>query len=210
MIRALIDIWRYEGYMPDGRSGNYNGMVQGGSNADNILADAYVRGLRGQVNWTEGYLAMAKDAEVQPYTTFALPETTIGRKEGRGCLNDWKETGYVSSDKSTMPVSRSVEYALNDFALSQVAKDLAPSDVEKYLNRSRQWQNIWAHNFTYLNFTGFLGPRLANGTFDLTDYNPAMCGGCSVSDISYEATPFGRSISHPISTGAIIIFVSRR
>ena len=196
MIRALIDIWRYEGYMPDGRSGNYNGMVQGGSNADNILADAYVRGLRGQVNWTAGYAAMVKDAEVQPFTTFALPETTIGRKEGRGCLNEWKVIGYVSSDVSTMPVSRSVEYALNDFALSQVAKDVAPGDVEKYLNRSAQWQNIWAHNFTFLNFTGFLAPRLADGTFNLTDYNPALCGGCSVSDISYEATPFGKLIRY--------------
>ncbi len=29
MIRALIDIWRWEGFMPDGRSGNYNGLVQG-------------------------------------------------------------------------------------------------------------------------------------------------------------------------------------
>jgi putative alpha-1,2-mannosidase len=53
MIRALSDIWRYEGYMPDGRSGNYNGMVQGGSNADSLLADAYVRGLRDQVNWND-------------------------------------------------------------------------------------------------------------------------------------------------------------
>jgi putative alpha-1,2-mannosidase len=136
MIRALIDIWRYEGYMPDGRSGNYNGMVQGGSNADNILADAYVRGLKGQVNWTAGYLAMVKDAEVQPFTTYAWPEGTIGRKEGRGCVNEWKAIGYISSDESTMPVSRSVEYALNDFALAQVARDLAPDDVQKYLNRS--------------------------------------------------------------------------
>lgn len=191
MIRALIDIWRFEGYMPDGRSGNYNGMVQGGSNADNILADAYVRGLRGDINWTAGYLAMVKDAEVQPFTTFALPETTIGRKEGRGVLNDWISLGYIPWRVGTMPVSRSVEYALNDFALSQVAKDLAPEDFEKYFNRSAQWQNIWAHNFTYLNFTGFLAPRLDDGTFNLTDYNPALCGGCEVLDISYEGTPFG-------------------
>lgn len=54
MIRSLIDIWKYEGFMPDGRSGNYNGLVQGGSNADNVLADAYVKGLRGGINWTEG------------------------------------------------------------------------------------------------------------------------------------------------------------
>lgn len=30
MIRSLIDIWKHEGFMPDGRSGNYNGIVQGG------------------------------------------------------------------------------------------------------------------------------------------------------------------------------------
>lgn len=201
MIRALIDIWRFEGYMPDGRSGNYNGMVQGGSNADNVLADAYVRGLRGQVNWTAGYLAMVKDAEVQPFTTYAWPETVIGRKEGRGVVDEWKALGYISSDQSTMPVSRSVEYALNDFALAQVARDLAPDDVQKYLSRSAQWQNIWAHNFTYLNFTGFLAPRLAGGDFNLTDYNPALCGDCEVRSISYEATPFGELFDCPQDEG---------
>lgn len=197
MIRALIDIWRYEGYMPDGRSGNYNGLVQGGSDADNILADAYVRGLRGNVNWTAGYQAMLKDAEVTPYNTFSLDDPTASVKEGRGALYDWIPLGYVSSDKSTRAVSRSVEYSLNDFALSQIAKDLAPDDVQKYLNRSAQWQNIWAHNFTSLNFTGFLAPRLADGTFNLTDYNPALCGECEWSSISYEATPFGKPPNHP-------------
>lgn len=191
MIRSFIDIWRYEGYLPDGRSGNYNGLVQGGSDADNILADAYVRGLRGNVNWTAGYQAMVKDAEVQPYNTFSITDPSASVKEGRGALNDWIPLGYVSADKSTRAVSRTVEYALNDFALAQVAKDLAPGDVQKYFNRSAQWQNIWAHNFTSLNFTGFLAPRLADGTFNLTDYNPALCGECSWKSITYEATPFG-------------------
>lgn len=27
MVRSLIDIWRFEKFMPDGRSGNYNGRV---------------------------------------------------------------------------------------------------------------------------------------------------------------------------------------
>nr|OQO29523.1 hypothetical protein B0A51_02615 [Rachicladosporium sp. CCFEE 5018] len=207
MIRALIDIWRWEGYMPDGRSGNYNGLVQGGSNADNILADAYVRGLRGEVNWTAGYQAMLKDAEVQPYNTFSFTDPSASVKEGRGALNDWIPLGYVSSDRSTRAVSRTVEYALNDFALAQVAKDLAPGDVEKYLNRSAQWQNLWAHNFTSLNFTGFLAPRLANGTFNLTDYNPALCGGCEWQDISYEATPFEYSFTIPHDMQTLIDFM---
>lgn len=86
MIRSLIDIWRWEGYMPDGRSGNYNGLVQGGSNADNVLADAYVKGLPG-INWTEGYAAMKKDAEVLPYNTFSYTDFTASVKEGRGALD---------------------------------------------------------------------------------------------------------------------------
>ena len=49
-IRSVIDIWRNEGYMPDSRSSNFNGRSQGGSNADNVLADAYVKGVRGAVN----------------------------------------------------------------------------------------------------------------------------------------------------------------
>nr|OQO29935.1 hypothetical protein B0A51_02931 [Rachicladosporium sp. CCFEE 5018] len=207
MIRALIDIWRWEGYMPDGRSGNYNGLVQGGSNADNILADAYVRGLRGEVNWTAGYQAMLKDAEVQPYNTFSFTDPSASVKEGRGALYDWIPLGYVSSDRSTRAVSRTVEYALNDFALAQVAKDLAPGDVVKYMNRSAQWQNLWAHNFTSLNFTGFLAPRLANGTFNLTNYNPALCGGCEWQDISYEATPFEYSFTIPHDMQTLIDFM---
>lgn len=54
-IRSLIDIWRNDGFMPDARSSNYNGRVQGGTNADNVLADAYVKGVRGAINWEEGY-----------------------------------------------------------------------------------------------------------------------------------------------------------
>jgi putative alpha-1,2-mannosidase len=36
LVQTLIDIWRHERFMPDVRSSNYNGQVQGGSNADNI------------------------------------------------------------------------------------------------------------------------------------------------------------------------------
>ncbi|KAF2464924.1 uncharacterized protein BDR25DRAFT_328967 [Lindgomyces ingoldianus] len=82
-IRALIDIWRYEGYIPEGRFGNCCGVVQGGSNADNVLADAYVKGLRGATNWTNKYAAM----------------------EGRGSLYDWLEVGYISLNWSGWRIS---------------------------------------------------------------------------------------------------------
>lgn len=206
MVRSIIDIWRWEGFMPDGRSGNYNGLVQGGSNADNVLADAYVKGLPG-INWTEAYQAMLKDAEVVPYNTFSYTDFTASVKEGRGALYDWIPLGYISSDRSTRPISRTVEYALNDFSLSQVAKGVAPGDVTKYLNRSANWQNTWAHNVMHKNFTGFLAPRLSNGDFNLTDYNPALCGECEWSAISYEGTPFEYSFTIPMDMETLIQFM---
>lgn len=199
MIRSLIDTWRFEGFMPDGRSGNYNGLVQGSSNADNVLADAYVKGLKGAINWTAGYEEMKKDAEVQAYNTYSYDYPTASVKEGRGALYDWIPLGYVSADRSTRAVSRTVEYALNDFALSQVAQGEAPEDIQKYLNRSAGWQHIWGHNVTSMDFTKFLAPRFADGSFNSTGYNPALCGGCEWSDISYEATPLGMSSLHALS-----------
>jgi predicted alpha-1,2-mannosidase len=195
-IRSLIDIWRHEGYMPDARSGNSNGITQGGSDADNVLADAYVKGLRGGINWTAGYHAMVKDAEVTPPNTFALNDLKASVKEGRGALDDWKKLGYVSTD-NTRCISRSVEYSLNDYALSVVAAGEAPQDVEKYLNRAAGWQHIWNPDIESVGFKGFLTPKNSDGTWDGQGYNPAKCGGCSWGSITYEGTPWEYSFSIP-------------
>jgi predicted alpha-1,2-mannosidase len=207
MIRSLIDTWRFEGFMPDGRSGNWNGLVQGGSNADNVLADAYIKGLRGAINWTAGYQAMVTDAEVVPHNTYSYDDPTASVKEGRGALKDWLELGYVSADRSSRCISRTAEYALNDFALSQVAKDLAPGDVQKYLNRSAGWQRSWNRNVSSQGFTGFLTPRKADGTWNASGYNPAICGECEWSAIAYEGTPWEYSFVAPHDMQSLIQFM---
>ncbi|KAK7967859.1 glycosyl hydrolase [Apiospora aurea] len=211
-IRSLIDVWRHEGYMPDGRSGNFNGLVQGGSNADNVLADAYVKGLRGGINWTAGYEAMRKNAEVTPYNTFGSTDPSASIKEGRGALDDWVGLGYVSVDGNTRCLSRTVEYSLNDYALSVVAAGgeevgAAPGDVEKYLNRSAGWQRTWNHDVTSRGFSGFLTPRLANGSWNATGYNPALCGDCEWKSITYEATPWEYSFTVPHDMQSLIQYM---
>jgi len=119
--------------------------------------------------------------------------------------------GYLSSDGSARSLSRSVEYALNDFSLYQVAQGEAPVDAQKYLNRSAQWQNNWSHNATSVDttpiFTGFFAPRLANGMFNLSNYNPALCGECEWSAVSYEATPFEYSFVVPHDPETLIDFM---
>ncbi|KAI9877042.1 MAG: hypothetical protein M1830_004961 [Pleopsidium flavum] len=206
MVRSLIDIWRHERFMPDGRSGNYNGRVQGGSNADNILADAYVKGLRGGINWKDGYAAMKTDAEVTPYNNFDPEDQTGSTKEGRGALPDWLAYGYITPN-FTRSVSRTVEYALNDFSLSQVAKGIAPNEVQTYLNRSAGWQHIWQHNLTSLNYTGFLSPRYANGSGFVPNFNPTTCGSCEWSAVAYEALPWEYIWTVPFDMQTLITFM---
>ncbi|CAL5867506.1 uncharacterized protein PFLUO_LOCUS1725 [Penicillium psychrofluorescens] len=138
MLRSLVDTWRHEGYMPDARSGNYNGKVQGGTNADIVLADAWVKGFNSSrygINWSDAYAAMQKDAEVTPKPNHDPDDPTCANKEGRCALPDWLEYSYITPNFS-LSVSRTVDYSLNDFAISQVAKDMAPQDYEKYFKRS--------------------------------------------------------------------------
>jgi predicted alpha-1,2-mannosidase len=198
-IRSLIDIWRWEGFMPDARSGNFNGATQGGSNSDNVLADAYVKGVREAINWDDGYQAMVTNAEVIPANNNDPRDPSSSTKEGRGALPDWLELGYITT-KYGRSVTRAVEYSVNDFSLHQVAKGMGKTaDAKKYLSRSRNWRNHWNPNVTSLNFTGFVVPRTSEG---FLEQDPLDCGGCYWGDAYYEALPWEYSFNvyHDIDT----------
>lgn len=63
MVRGLIDIYRFEGWLPDCRMDLCKGFTQGGSNADVVLADTFVKGLTNGIDWETGYEAVLKDAQ---------------------------------------------------------------------------------------------------------------------------------------------------
>ncbi|KAL8819704.1 MAG: hypothetical protein Q9223_001923 [Gallowayella weberi] len=214
-IRSSIDIWRHNGYMPDGRSSNSNGRTQGHSNANNILADAYVKNVRGKVNWEDGFKTMVKDAEVPPPNDSpdsSAPESSS--KEGRGAGLQWLTAGYVSRE-FTRSVTRTIEYSVNDFALYQVASGLGhEDDAVKYLDRSRNWRNHWNPNATTLGLKGFIVPKSKDGKF--IDQDPLSCGGCYWGSAHYETLPWEYSFNphHNINTligymGGDEIFISR-
>ncbi|KAG7120083.1 putative secreted glycosidase like protein [Verticillium longisporum] len=184
-IRSLIDIFRFEGYVSDARSSFWNGAVQAGSNSDNVLADAYIKGVRGKVNWEDGFAAMVKNAEVTPDNNDDPRDPFGSTKEGRGALPDWLEHGYITP-KFTRSLTRAVEYSVNDFALHQVAVGLGKmEEAEIYLNRSRNWRNQWNPDLEALGFRGFLGPRDQNSGAWL-DHDPLDCGGCYWGDLLYQ------------------------
>jgi predicted alpha-1,2-mannosidase len=188
LLRSIIDVWRHEGWLPDGRSSNFNGRTQGGSNADNILADAYVKGVRGAVNWDDGYQAMVTDAETTPPNNNDPSAPDSSTQQGRGALPDWLQFGWITP-KFSRAVTRAVEYAGNDFALHQVATGLGKTDDGvKYLRRSRNWRNHWDPDAESFGTKGFLVPRLANGS--LIRQDPMSCNGCYWRDPYYEGKPW--------------------
>jgi predicted alpha-1,2-mannosidase len=155
-VRGLVDLYRHEGWLPDARAGNYNGRMQGGSNAEFMLTDAYVKGLPG-IDWQEAYKAEVQDAEATPPD----PE-----KEGRGGIKDWLKLGYVSVEGFDKPASTSVEYAANDFEVAVLAKGLGKTaDYEKYLKRSGNWKNLWDASMSEGGFTGFIRSRHEDGSW---------------------------------------------
>lgn len=193
LLRSIIDVWRHEIYMPDARSSNYNGRSQGGSNADNILADAYVKGVRGKVKWDDAYQAMLKDAEVTPPPNNDKSAPDSSTKEGRGALPDWLTLGWITP-KYTRAVSRALEYSANDFGLHSVAEGLGKKkDARKYLRRSRNWRHHFNPEVKSYNITGFVVPRKADGQF--VNQDPTECGGCYWGEAYYEGKPWEYSVN---------------
>lgn len=154
------------------------GWTQGGSNADVLIAEAYLKGVV-DVDWDTAYEAIVKDAEVEPQNWDV---------EGRGGLESWKTLGYIPKNDvdagteglRTRSVSRTVEYAYNDYCIALMADELGhTNDRDKYLKRSGNWINVYkadqtsAINGVDTNFTGFVQPRNADGTWEYQD--PIFC-----------------------------------
>lgn len=75
-------------------------------------------------------------------------------------LGDYIAYKYVPDDKSHSSVSKTLEYAYNDWCIAQMAHKAGRGDVEKeFLDRSEYYKNVYDHN------TGYMRPRLADGTF---------------------------------------------
>jgi predicted alpha-1,2-mannosidase len=193
IVRALVDLYRHEDWLPDARSGNYNGRTQGGSNAEFMLTDAYLKGLPG-IDWKTALAAEIHDAEVSPADHF---------KEGRGGLPDWHNLGYVSIEGSDRPGSVSMEYAADDFEIALLAKGLGDaSDYDKYLEHSGNWKNLWDANFSAGGFNGFIRPRHRDGSWltPFTAMDQCTWGG----DTFYEGNSWTYSFFVPQNVAGLI------
>ncbi|KAF8624708.1 hypothetical protein AX17_007039 [Amanita inopinata Kibby_2008] len=177
IVRGMIDIQKHEGYLPECRGATALHFIQGGSNGDPIVAEFFVKfadhAAALGVSADDLYNALLADAET---------ESPNWNLQGRQA-DAWKLLGYIPDDMfspggaNTRQVSRTLEYAFDDFTISQVAKALGKGDdAKKYLQRAGNYINVWNPNVTMPNYPdikGMMQLRFANGTFNYTD--PRHC-----------------------------------
>jgi len=153
IANALLTVYRHDGYLPDARSGDSNGRTQGGSNAEIVFADAFVKGVEG-IDYPLALEAMLKDAEVPPADDEA---------EGRGGGEEYRRLGYIPWGIPRAG-NRTVEYAACDAAIATLSAALGQDSLAAdYAARSRNWRNLWRDDTVEDGVAGFLMPRDAAG-----------------------------------------------
>lgn len=137
-----------------------------GYHSVSVLADMIVKGVKG-FDYERAYNAMKTTAMNRNYD----------------CLPDYVANGYVPYDKEAESVSKTLEYAYDDYCIAQAAKVLGKMDDYSYfLNRSLGYQTIldpatkymrgrdskgkWRTPFTPIEYHG---PGSAHGWGDITE-----------------------------------------
>ena len=75
-------------------------------------------------------------------------------------LEYYIEMGYVPEDKNGSSVSKTLEYAYDDWCIAQVAKKLNRQNIyDEFIKRSQNWKNVYDRS------TGYMRPKLSDGKF---------------------------------------------
>lgn len=168
IMRGLVNTYRESGWLPEWASpGHRDCMI--GSNSASIIAEAYVKGIRGyDINTL--YEALVKNSNHEG------PLHSVGR---RG-VTYYNRLGYVPYDVGINEnAGRTLEYAYDDFCLWQLTKALKrPLKEQKtFFKRAFNYKNVIDASI------GFARGRNADGTFQ-SPFRPDKWGdafteGCS-------------------------------
>jgi predicted alpha-1,2-mannosidase len=136
-----------------------NDMI--GDHPVDVILDAYQKGIR-NFDVEKAYEAVRKNAMETP---------PAGHPSGgRDALEFYLKLGYVPYDKERESVSKTLEYAYNDWCVAELAKALGKtSDYDIFIKRAANYKNIIDTS------TGFARPKKSDGTW-LSPFNPKFVG----------------------------------
>lgn len=161
MVQSLVEKYKQGGWLPIFPCWNSYTAAMIGDHSISVIGDAYMKGIKG-FDIKTAYEAMRKNA-------FQSPASFIDYKNGMGrrALISYLKYGYIPLEDSVPEafheneqVSRTLEYAYDDYVLAQIARKLGKSsDYRLLAKRAKNWQNAINKQ------TGYAQGRNANGTF---------------------------------------------
>lgn len=160
MQEGLANAYKEGGFLPEWSSPGFRNVMVG-NNSASVVADAYLKGLRGYDIETL-YQALVHGANNEG------PMSAVGRA-GVGYYN---ELGYVPYDvKINENAARTLEYAYDDFCIYQLGKALGKpqSEIEVYARRSQNYRNLFDKE------TNLMRGRNKDGSFQ-KPFNPFKWG----------------------------------
>lgn len=163
-VHKMLPIWSHYG--------NENWCMIG-YHATSVIADAIAKNVG--------------DFDKKLALTACLKTSTKGYFDG---LDYYTKMDYVPEDKSGASVSKTLEYAYNDWCIAQVAesvKDGAMTDL--YFKRSQNYKNVYDPK------VGFMRPKLANGKWK-QKYDPMDTHGQGF--IEGNAWNYGLYVPHEV------------
>lgn len=144
MLNSLVHMYEQGGWLPIFPCWNSYTAAMIGDHCVAALSDAIVKGVN-NLNMKKAYEAMRKNA-------FEMPATKEEYRNGMGrrALDSYLQYGYIPMEDSVMEafhtheqVSRTLEYAYDDFALAQAAKKLGmDEDYKLLMKRASNWRNV--------------------------------------------------------------------
>lgn len=125
-INSMLALYEQEGQLPEWHLQGHENSVMIGYNAVPIIVDAYFKGITG-FDIEKAYEAIVTSATLE--------------KEGIQYLNKY---GFIPFDKEIESVAKALEYAIYDWGIAQMAKDLGKDkDYQFFLERANNFNKYF-------------------------------------------------------------------
>jgi predicted alpha-1,2-mannosidase len=172
MQEGLINDYKEGGWLPEWSSPGYADIMVG-NNSASVVAEAYLKGLRGYDIETL-YQALIHGANNEG------PISAVGRYG----VKYYNELGYVPYDvKIDENAARTLEYAYDDYAIYELGKALGKpkEETDVYKKRSQNYRNLFDPQ------TGLMRGKNKDGSFQ-SPFNPFKWGDAFTEGNSWHYT----------------------
>ncbi len=168
IMQGLVNTYKESGWLPEWASPGHRDVMIG-SNSANLIADAYLNGVRG-FDVETLYEAMVKNATTSQGRPVDKKGKVVGAV-GREGVEYYNRLGYVPYDVGINEnAARTLEYATADFSISRLAAALGKTDDAKlYATRAQNYRKL------YDTQSGWMRGRNKDGTWS-TPFSPYKWG----------------------------------